>query len=109
VEAELREIEQDAIATQLAWWRVDALRGAGDAAAAAALARELLAQPARPSLLLPCHWLAIAQAALAAVGDDDADVLAARARQAWSDTLADLGGLPGPPARWPGPAAVTAG
>jgi DNA-binding SARP family transcriptional activator/tetratricopeptide (TPR) repeat protein len=109
VEAELREIEQDAIATQLAWWRVDALRGAGDTAAAAALARELLAQPAWPSLLLPCHWLAIAQAALAAVGDAQAVVLAARAEQAWRDTLADLAGLPGPPAHWPGPAVVTAG
>jgi DNA-binding SARP family transcriptional activator/tetratricopeptide (TPR) repeat protein len=109
VETELRKIQQDAIATQLAWWRVDALRCNGDAAAAAALARELLTQPAWPSLLLPCHWLAIAQTAMAAVGDGEAPELAARAEQAWRETLADLADLPGPPAQWLGPAPVTAG
>jgi DNA-binding SARP family transcriptional activator len=108
VETGLRAIEQDASALRLAWWRVDALRGAGDAAAAAALARELLAQPAWPSQLLPCHWLAIAQAALAAVGDAHTPVLTARAEQAWHDTLADLADLPGPSQQWPGPASVTA-
>jgi DNA-binding SARP family transcriptional activator len=103
LEQRARATEQGGLATRLAWYRVDALRRCGEAAAAAARARELLDQPLRPTMLLPCHWLWIAQAAFAAAGDPQAPAVAARARQAHAKTLADLGELSGPPAQWPGP------
>jgi hypothetical protein len=103
VEQRARALEQGCLATRVAWYRVDALRRCGDAAAAAVLAHELLAQPVWPTMLLPCHWLWIAQAALEAAGDPQAPAVAARAREAHEKTLADLGELSGPPAQWPGP------
>ncbi|MEY3251348.1 MAG: hypothetical protein RL227_321, partial [Pseudomonadota bacterium] len=93
-------IEQGGLATRLAWYRVDALRRSGNVAAAALRARELLDQPLWPTMLLPCHWLWIAQAALAAAGDPQAPAVAARASEAHAMTLKDLGSLPGPPRDW---------
>jgi DNA-binding SARP family transcriptional activator/tetratricopeptide (TPR) repeat protein len=103
LEQRARAIEQGGLATRLAWYRVDTMRRGGDAVAAAALARELLEQPLWPTMLLPCHWLWIAQAALEAAGDPQAPAVAVRAREAHAKTLADLGALSGPPAQWPGP------
>jgi tetratricopeptide (TPR) repeat protein len=103
IEQRARAIELGHLAAQLAWYRVDALRRCGETVAAAALARELLNRPLRPTMLLPCHWLWIAKAALEAAGDPQAPAVAARAREAHEKTLADLGELSGPPAQWPGP------
>jgi hypothetical protein len=103
LEQRARAIEQGGLATRMAWYRVDALRRSGNAAAAALRARELLDQPLWPTMLLPCHWLWIAHAALAAAGDPQAPAVAARASEAHAMTLKDLGSLSGPPASWPGP------
>jgi hypothetical protein len=96
-------IEQGALATRVAWLRVDALRRTGETEEAARRARELLAQPLWPSDLLPCHWLWIAHVALAAVGDPLAGQTLDRARAAYAETLADLGKLSGPAATFPMP------
>jgi DNA-binding SARP family transcriptional activator len=98
-----RVLQQGALATQIAWYRVDALRRHGQAPAAARLARELLEQPLKPMRLLPCHWLWIAQQALAAVDDPLAAEVGVRAQQAHALTLADLGPLSGPRAQWEPP------
>jgi DNA-binding SARP family transcriptional activator len=91
IESAARGCEQQALAARVAWWRVAALRDAGDAPAAAYLARELLAQPAWPSVMLPAHWLRIAHDAFAAAGDGaEAAALGARAQAAWATTCSDL-------------------
>jgi DNA-binding SARP family transcriptional activator len=102
------DCEQHALAARAGWWQVDALRRRGYAEAAGALARRLLAAVAWPSLLLPCHWLDIAARALAAVDDPQSEAIAARARAAHAQTLADLDACPDavegsgarPPERW---------
>lgn len=111
LEDDLRALEQGAHATRLAWLRVDAMRRGGDAQRAAARTHELLAEALWPQWMLPCHWLGIAHAALAAAGDPRAAEVAARARAEHAATLRDLAPLRGPRAGWSAgePAAVTAG
>jgi hypothetical protein len=100
LELECREGGQPALAVRVAWWHVDALRREGQAAEAAQRARRLLAEGLWPVDLLPCHWLWIAQQALAAAGDPQAVEVAGRAQRAHAQTLADLGPLSGPPPTW---------
>lgn len=113
VEEMARRCEQQAIAVRVAWWRVAALDAQGDTSAAAALARELLAGPSWPSLMLPAHWLRIAQHAFAAAGDEvEAQSLRERAEAAWILTRNDLaaqGRWAPPPAEPPDPPGSSAG
>jgi DNA-binding SARP family transcriptional activator len=102
LELECREGGQPALAVRVAWWHVDALRRAGQVPAAAQRARQLLADGLWPVDLLPCHWLWIAQQALAAAGDPQAAEVAGRAQRAHAQTLADLGPLSGPAPQWAG-------
>ena len=100
LEQQARDLQRGALATRLAWYRVDALRRSGSAVQAAGRARELLAQPQWPSMLLPCHWLWMAQAALAAAGDPEAATVAQRALEARRQTENELAGETGPRAPW---------
>ncbi len=91
IERAARGCEQQGLAVRIGWWRVAALQDAGDAPAAARLARELLAQPAWPSAMLPAYWLRIAHDAFAADGDvAEAAKVGTRAQAAWAATCSDL-------------------
>lgn len=95
--AQARAVEQFAVAARLDCGRVQALGAAGQRAAAVQAARQVLADTARPSDLLPAQRLFIAHRALAEGGERRAAaVLLGRARRALHDTLADLAPLPGP-------------
>ncbi len=102
LELDCRQGGQHALAVRVAWWHVDALRCHGRVTDAWRRARQLLAEGLWPVDLLPCHWLWIAQQALAAAGDPLAHDVAIRAQRAYAQTLADLGPLSGPPAQWVG-------